>query len=561
MKINPYSAALHAAVITIISLFAIPAASAAAAWEPEYLELHINARMFLVGETLSFSAFCSDSRGGLSTRSDIAYVELIGENGKPLTQIKIKLTNGRGDGYFFFGTNVSSGNYSIIAYTKWMRNFDHHNFFHTTLAVINPRQPIVRDLPQQSIPEPKFTFPEKTDNLTVSINKGIYGRREKVSLTLRGNYTSPAFVSINVSIKDSTGNNLPIDDDKSRATAVSPEKISILPDVRGELISGVITYKEDGMPFSKRSVTLSAPAHDFGFVTSLTDSSGRFFFNTVDLASDFILIKPYDLPMDKFNVRPDTPFLSDYSLFIPPKLVMTKALLKKLEQRHLSTLVENAFYTAKKDSLIISQSPAKFFPTADRIYRLDDFTRFPTMEDVFREIIQEVVTKGKTGNFSLSLRNIVTGEKFGSEPLILLDGVPVSDANTVMAYDPMLVKSIAVVTHHYYYGAVEADGILSLETFKGKAEAIATNDFFRLDYIPVQAKKQLFAPDYEKDERSRIPDFRTQLFWKPEVTVTSQGEESLFFFTGDLEGEYVIEVVGRTSSGEKIYCTEIFSVK
>jgi hypothetical protein len=40
----------------------------------------------------------------------------------------------------------------------------------------------------------------------------------------------------------------------------------------------------------------------------------------------------------------------------------------------------------------------------------------------------------------LTLRNIVTGERFASQPLMLVDGIPVSDANTIMRTIPCSSK-------------------------------------------------------------------------------------------------------------------------
>ena len=61
--------------------------------------------------------------------SKVAYLELIDELGMPVFQTKISLLTGSGHGDLFIPSTFSSGNYTLIAYTRWMRNFTTDSFF------------------------------------------------------------------------------------------------------------------------------------------------------------------------------------------------------------------------------------------------------------------------------------------------------------------------------------------------------------------------------------------------------------------------------------------------
>ncbi|MFS4418755.1 hypothetical protein [Maribacter sp. 2307ULW6-5] len=65
--------------------------------------------------------------------------------------------------------------------------------------------------------------------------------------------------------------------------------------------------------------------------------------------------------------------------------------------------------------------------------------------------------------------------------------------------------------------------------------------------------------DADDDGFSRIPDYRTLLFWKPHVVIDKNTYE-LEFFTSDVAGDYEVMLNGFTSYGKPITLTKTFSV-
>jgi hypothetical protein len=102
----------------------------------EKVYLHLSSHSLLAGESLYYTAYCqSELTGKPSELSKILYLEIVGAKG-PVHQEKILLESGRGDGEFFISSMIPSGKYQVIAYTRWMKNFDAH--FRTSLDIINP---------------------------------------------------------------------------------------------------------------------------------------------------------------------------------------------------------------------------------------------------------------------------------------------------------------------------------------------------------------------------------------------------------------------------------------
>src|SRR5690606_13986345 len=102
----------------------------------EQVYVHVNNHTFISGETIYFSAYCNsqltDEPSGLSK---ILYVEIVGKDG-PVHQQKVYLNEGKGNSQFFISSLVPTGQYYLIAYTQWMKNFD--DYFQSPVLIINP---------------------------------------------------------------------------------------------------------------------------------------------------------------------------------------------------------------------------------------------------------------------------------------------------------------------------------------------------------------------------------------------------------------------------------------
>ncbi len=112
------------------------------AQERDYKEqvlIDINSNQHLVGETIHFTVFAvSETTGKPSPLSKYAYVQLVGREGV-IAQQKLELTASVGSGEFFIPSKLITGKYYLLAYTRWMRNFE--NYTKAPLNIINPYLP------------------------------------------------------------------------------------------------------------------------------------------------------------------------------------------------------------------------------------------------------------------------------------------------------------------------------------------------------------------------------------------------------------------------------------
>ena len=68
----------------------------------------------------------------------------------------------------------------------------------------------------------------------------------------------------------------------------------------------------------------------------------------------------------------------------------------------------------------------------------------------------------------------------------------------------------------------------------------------------MQLRRVFYSPSYETDSQaaSRVPDFRSLLFWSPTINTGAQGTNKVTFYTSDEEGKYIGVVQGITPNGE-----------
>ncbi|RZJ89448.1 MAG: Plug domain-containing protein [Chryseobacterium sp.] len=75
---------------------------------------------------------------------------------------------------------------------------------------------------------------------------------------------------------------------------------------------------------------------------------------------------------------------------------------------------------------------------------------------------------------------------------------------------------------------------------------------YALNSYPMQGyhlSRDFYSPVYEKQEQNKIPDFRSTIFWKPDLVTNEQGKASFSFYTADEPGQYKVVIEGLDING------------
>lgn len=329
---------------------------------------------------------------------------------------------------------------------------------------------------------------------------------------------------------------------------------AFLPEYDGHIVSGKIVTADSNTPARDVVTYFGVPGKRVQLFTSRSDSTGRILFNTKDFyGPGEIVVQTNTLRDSAFRIDILTPFSEQYTKNPLPPFTVTGGMQSALEAQYVDMQVLNIyagnkikrFYDAGIDST------AAFYGKPDKVYKLDDYTRFTTMEEVLREYIREIFLSLSRKRYHIKVitdRGLLEGD-----PLVMLDGIPIFDINKVVAIDPLKVRKLEVIRDRYFWESADAEGILSYTTYKGDLGGVELDPHaVVVDYEGIQLQRVFYSPAYETVDAaaSRLPDFRNVLYWSPSVTTGTQGKNQVSFYTSDQEGKYIGVVQGITANGE-----------
>ncbi|MFW6309914.1 MAG: hypothetical protein ACOC1D_02325, partial [Prolixibacteraceae bacterium] len=137
-----------------------------------------------------------------------------------------------------------------------------------------------------------------------------------------------------------------------------------------------------------------------------------------------------------------------------------------------------------------------------------------------------------------------TGVQSNRDVLEMIKSIPLADVDKVE-----ILKSPENLV---LFGSEGANGVIAIYTRQGKAANPnpVVKGMLERSITGYIRHKKFYSPEYTPETRNdAAPDFRTTLFWAPEIS-TRNSPAKLHFFTSDEVGRYRIYVEGITSSGK-----------
>jgi hypothetical protein len=324
-------------------------------------------------------------------------------------------------------------------------------------------------------------------------------------------------------------------------------EFSFLPEYSGHMINAKIVNAATGAPAKSIITYLGIPGKRVQLYTSQSDSSGHLQYNTKDFFGPNEIVDQTNVLLDSiYRIDVVSPFSEQYSKTVLPKFEFNNGTANALQAHSLGIQVLNIysgsmikrFYDPQADS-------SAFYGKPFATYKLDDYTRFTTMEEDLREYVKEDNIIKSKGKFHIKVLN--DRGFLDDDPLVLLDGIPVFDIDKVFTIDPLKIRKLEVVPFRYYYGPAEEEGVFSFTTYKGDLGGVELDPHaIVIDYEGLQLRREFYSPVYDTEAQaaSRVPDFRNLLYWSPSVNGSAS------FYTSDQAGKYVGVVQGITPNGE-----------
>lgn len=341
--------------------------------------------------------------------------------------------------------------------------------------------------------------------------------------------------------------------------------LSFIPEYRGHIVYGKASHG-NGAPAAGILTTLSAPDRIFQLYGSRSNAVGDVQYEVRNLFEEHRLFTHVVSRADSdVHVKIVNPFSAQYARLNYAPLHLSSALSKPIVNRSIAMQAESIYRQEQQFSVpqpSISDS-VQFFGKADETYFLDDYTRFPLMEDVFREYVHGVMVRKQKKDYHLAVVEITNKPLFNEDAMVFLDGVPVFDTKEILELNALKVKKVEVINREYYYGPLTFYGAIFLSTYQGDLGGIEmdTKDM-PLIYEGLQLQREFYAPKYDSQNlrNSRVPDQRTSLYWNASEEVTAGKSSGIQFYASDLAGDYKVVIQGLSKDGTPGYSTYYFSV-
>ncbi|WP_461791330.1 hypothetical protein [Pedobacter sp.] len=325
--------------------------------------------------------------------------------------------------------------------------------------------------------------------------------------------------------------------------------MKFLPEHNGNLIQGKISSGLD----RGRTLYLSSTKNPATFYQTKTDSSGNFIFNPGKLFGKHELIIQTDYSKDSTTqISINNPFYEGNSQSksrVAAPLTFTKP-GDQLQASVFANQVEKAYGQTPYLFVPNQIDTNMFYGSPDKTYVLSDYTKFNTLEDVLREYVSEITLIKRQKGFSLK---IVGGDEYLKDnPLVLYDGIPYFDLDKMLLTNPDDIFKLDIVKSKYHYNGETYDGILHFRSKKANiSDYYLSRNAMVVDYEGLQDEVKFQEVRYESEDSrlNPIPNYRSALYWNPDLVVKPDNIFTTSFFAPDLVGKYKVVIQAVSKSG------------
>jgi len=328
------------------------------------------------------------------------------------------------------------------------------------------------------------------------------------------------------------------------------------PEQENYILEGTIKDRETKQAFANENIFLSKIGAFADISTFCTNDQGKFYFNLPikkGLHDISIQIKGRDDQnldiklKDKFNSEGFAPLPWDSQQLKGKQLAYVKELFENFSIRKI---YKQQTDLESKDTCIY-RGQANFYGKSKHIIKIDDYIQLDSLEEYFHEFISTVKIKYRKKKPEMYVFSPDIVSVFKQDPLIMFDGLILSDASKILNKRSSDIEKIEVIPYEYYYGSSHLYGIISVTSKKQDCQLTELPKNTERYYLP------LFTRGVEKLkpnelQSKNIPDYRTDLLWEPNIKLTHGKDYELEFISSDVKGEYELIVEGISESGEPI---------
>ena len=518
--------------------------------------------VYIAGDAVWCSLTNLDENGRFSNESAVSYLELVSTSGTVCTA-KIGLLEGRGAGSFRIPVTAPTGTYRLVAYTAvnadeegtpWMAGSRILTIFNTTSTARVPGGvELLGDKDYEALERP-VTAPE--GSLQISSRTRL--QKGAAAALVLNNVGPKASVSLSVRHEDDIVPAAQENTPESFLKAL-PSDVRIKPgrnpvtEFDGEIVTarikGAMVEDEDGYA----EATLSTAGDPSSIYVGRTDGSDMIRYYTSNIYGNReIVCEVSNLDREGGYIDFESPFVRVDAGTLPTlrmspslrqDLMSRKGALRAEKSLRIDTLT--TFMTYRKDLLLEGN--------AFRRYHLDDYTRFPSVREILVEFVPELVIRKVKNRWVLQLvvsDAIQSRFERTNNILVMMDGVILSDLNSLLEFDAMLLEDIDIYMQTFVCGKVPFHGLVNFITKKNYVTALHFPANVRVvDYqgVSYPVAYDGSVPEGEGQDRRQL------LYWHPILNLDADSNYRVEFRAPGYEGRFKAVAEGFTEDGKPIY--------
>lgn len=486
------------------------------------------------------------------------FTELVTWDGKQIIGKKYKTTGSVTYGNFIIPSDISTGYYFIRTYLLLNNRYNESQFAYSRVQIVNPNS-ILKVYYNALLERPDIKVLPKSNEFKIVTNNFVFQQRDEIQIAIRNeNIDSPArWLSVSI-IPINTIDTLVIDNEVNLSNNLNNRfNISSSPQLT---LKGRVSDKEkkEGVPFARVNIAFLNQKPDL--IVSTTDNSGEY---SIVLPCLYGLQELYigiDAPMvSKPELLVENDFYTGPTPFVQKDLSINFEKTEIVRQLYFNLMVNKEFAnTCNTKHEKTNEEKLPFYGKPDKIIRFEDFISLGSMEEYFFELINEVKIIKIQNKRHLKIFSDYS-EMAIYQPLLMVDYIPVIDAEALLNMNPSKVSKVEIIAQPYIKGDFISGGIISVITKQSNFGGIElpVSDMFLVYRFPDEPFNSL--PQY-CDLPQNQPDCRNTLFFESFLPDNSGNEIELKAKAPDSKGKYLIYLQGLKNDGEPFTSWKVISV-
>jgi hypothetical protein len=332
--------------------------------------------------------------------------------------------------------------------------------------------------------------------------------------------------------------------------------LAFFPEIKKDLIFGMIV-DENKIPVAYSPVIQTWTGTISNMQTTRTNEKGKFIFQSGKNGMHELILTQRKNSSGKIVLQEE--FFPEFFPLAKEDISVIPEKMGELKQQLLNLQINDSYYEKKEGS--VEEHLVPFYVAADKVFKIADYIPLSTLEEFLFEVVPGVLISHSKGKTFIRMHFPHTDLPLGDDPLFLVDGIPIFDADLVGKLRCSDLLSIGIVYEKYFYQNENFDGIFDIHTRAGDASILEIPEsIYSVNFTGIQ---QAHKNDDNSiwDINSREPFFRTQLYWNPSVDLNASGKATVTFTAPDNTGDYLIRSGLKSTDGSFVYYYTTFHVK